>query len=155
MELEDDIALLMSVPSLAVLGEAALRTLAIGAESRSIDEGEVLFEAGERADCGYVVQDGALLLRPNDPANTKDIEVGPGTLLGEQALLTEVRRPATAFALAPATLIRIPRSLFRKVLDSYPDAAARLRDHLAVRAEETAREFSRVSAALGLPFKNP
>jgi CRP-like cAMP-binding protein len=148
MSLEDDIAFLQRVPTLGVLGEAALRILAIGSENRSLRQGELLFEGGEAADSGYVIQHGLLALRPLHPANAEDIEVGPGTLLGELALLTEVPRPASAVALSPALLIRIPRSLFRKILESYPEAALRLRDHFAARAEETAREFSRIGAAL-------
>jgi len=155
MSLEDDIRFLQRVPTLGILGEAALRILAIGAESLRIEPGEVLFRAGETADSGYVVHQGALALRPTEPANAPDVEVGPGALLGELALLTEMRRPATAFALGPAILIRIPRSLFRKILESYPDAAVRLRDHLAARAEETAREFGRIGAALDTAAKHP
>jgi CRP-like cAMP-binding protein len=148
MSLDDDIAFLQSVPTLGILGEAALRILAIGSESRRLDDGDVLFRAGETADSGYVIQQGLLALRPTEPGNAQDVEVGPRTLLGELALLTEVRRPATAFALEPTVLVRIPRTLFRKILESYPDAAVRLRDHLAARAEETAREFGRIGAAL-------
>ncbi len=155
MTLEEDIAFLQRVPTLGVLGEAALRILAIGSESRTIEEGEVLFHAGEPAQSGYVIQEGSLALRPPSPQSAEDVVVGPGSLVGELALLTETNRPATATALEYATLIRIPRSLFRKILESYPDAARRLRDHMANRAEETAREFSRVRAALDTTFGNP
>ena len=64
MSIEDDIALLHSVPTLALLGREPLRILAIGAENRSVPEGEVLFRAGEAADAGYVVQEGSFRLSP-------------------------------------------------------------------------------------------
>jgi CRP-like cAMP-binding protein len=62
MSIEDDIAFFERVPTLALLGRPALRILAIGAESRYVHGGEVLFKAGERADAGLVVQEGSFSL---------------------------------------------------------------------------------------------
>jgi hypothetical protein len=50
--IEDDIAFIERVPTLRMLGRTALRILAIGAESRYVHKGEVLFNAGETTDCG-------------------------------------------------------------------------------------------------------
>ena len=52
-----------------------------------------------------------------------EVIAGPGTLLGELALIAETKRPATATAHEPSTVIRISRSLFLKMLEGYPDAA--------------------------------
>ena len=96
MSIEDDIAFLERVPTLRLLGRTALRILAIGAESRYVHDGEALFHAGEAADSGYVVQEGSFELRPATPIVAAEVVAGPGTLLGELALLTETARPATA-----------------------------------------------------------
>jgi CRP-like cAMP-binding protein len=61
--------------------------------------------------------------------------------------MTETVRPATATALEPASVIRISRTLFLKMLDGYPDAARRLRDSLMARADETARDVQTARAA--------
>jgi len=147
--IEDDIAFLEQVPSFAMLGRDALRILAIGAESRYVHSGEILFQAGESADGGYIVQDGSFTLQPDtgDP-NPPELTVTRGALLGEFALLTETVRPVTAIANEPSSVMRIPRSLFLKMLEGYPDAAARLRDHLARRAEQTAKDIVAVRTAL-------
>ena len=116
MTLEDDIAFFEQVPSLAALGKQALRVLAIGAESRHLPSGAVLFYAGELADGGYIVQDGALVVEPATPAEGPEFTVGPGTLLGELSLLTDAVSPVTAIAREPTTVIRISRGLFRKML---------------------------------------
>ncbi|HEY7298396.1 MAG TPA: cyclic nucleotide-binding domain-containing protein [Xanthobacteraceae bacterium] len=144
MSIEDDIAFFERVPTLSLLGRGALRILAIGVESRYVHAGEVLFRAGEEADCGFVIQEGSLRLSTEASANGKSITLGPGTLLGELALLTGTRRPATATALEPSTVLRIPRPLFMKMLDGYPDAAQRLRDIMARRIEESARDIESV-----------
>lgn len=142
MTIEDDIAFLERVPIFAILGPDALRILAIGAESRYVHNGEVLFTAGEIADGGYVVQDGSFGLQLDDAeSDAERVTVERGTLLGEFALLTETVRPVTATALEPSTVMRIPRSLFLKMLEGFPDAARRLRDHMARRAEQTAKDI--------------
>src|SRR4051812_30386281 len=115
MAIEDDIAFLQRVPTLGILGEDALRILAIGAETRYLVEGQALFRAGEPAEAAYVVQEGTFRLRPPPSDEADDVVVGSGTLVGELALLSQTTRPATATALEAAVLMRIPRSLFRKM----------------------------------------
>jgi CRP-like cAMP-binding protein len=147
MTIEDDIAFLERVPILRRLGAGALRILAIGAESYTVVEGQVLFSVGDVADCAYVVQDGSFSLdsgRPNDP----EMIAGAATLLGEAALLTETIRPATAIAREPSLVLRISRAMFLKMLESFPDAAVRLRELIATRADQWAREMENVRAAL-------
>ena len=148
MALEDDIAFFEQVPTFAVLGKQALRILAIGAETRQLQSGAVLFYAGELADGGYVVQHGSLLLEPGTFSEGKEIVVGPGTLVGELALLTEMVCPATAIAKEPTVVIRISRSLFRKMLESYPAAAKSLRDIMAERLDAWTRELGSVKTAM-------
>jgi CRP-like cAMP-binding protein len=148
MSLEDDIALFEQVPTLALLGGPALRILAIGAEARQLQNGAVLFYAGELADGGYVVQEGSLLLEPGTLSEAKEIVAGPGALVGELALLTDMVRPATAIAQEPTVVVRISRSLFRKMLEGYPAAAERLRDVMAERVDGWTRELDSVRQKL-------
>ncbi len=146
MTIEDDIAFLERIPALAVLGRDALRILAIGTENRYVHEGVTLFGEGEQADGAYVVQEGSfdLVTRDNGTATV----VGPGTLIGEVALISETRRPVSAVAREPSSVVRIPRQLFLKMLESDPNAALRMRDALAARVNQTANEFARVRAGL-------
>jgi CRP-like cAMP-binding protein len=148
MSLEDDIAFFEQVPTFAVLGKQALRVLAIGAETRHLPSGTVLFYAGELADGGYVVQEGSLLLEPGTMSEVKELIAGPGTLVGELALLTEMVRPATAIAKEPTVVVRISRSLFKKMLEGYPAAAAKLRDIMAERLDGWTRELGTVRSAM-------
>lgn len=148
MTIEDDIAFFEAVPTLVVLGKQALRVLAIGAETRHLHGGAVLFYAGELADGGYIVVEGSLLVEPANPGEGTEYTVGPGTLLGELALLTETISPVTAIAKEPTVLIRISRNLFRKTLEGYPAAAKRLRDAMAERVAGWTHELTAVKNAL-------
>ena len=148
MTIEDDIAFLQRVPTLNLLSRPALRILAIGAQSRYVHGGEILFTAGDEAEGGYVVQEGSFNLMADTADEDKAVVVGPYTLLGEVALFTESQRMATATALEPSTVLLIPRPLFRKMLDSFPDSARNLRDALASRLNESTREICDLRAVL-------
>ena len=147
MSIEDDIAFIERVPTLRMLGRTALRILAIGAESRYVHEGEVLFNAGDASDCGYVIQEGSFRL-DSGSRSVGDVVAGPGTLLGELALIAETKRPATATAREPSTVIRISRSLFLKMLEGYPAAATKLRDAMAERMNSWTRELVAVKQTM-------
>jgi len=146
--IEDDIAFLARVPTFAKFGFTALQIMAIGSEARHLADGEILFYAGETTDAGYVVQAGLLQLTTNDPKSESTITFGPGTLIGELALLTETVCPATAVAAEPTTVIRISRNLFRKVLEGFPDAALLMRDRLLLRVNQSNAELVRLRAVL-------
>ena len=148
MSLEDDIAFFEQVPTFAALGKQALRILAIGAETKHLPNGAVLFYAGELADGGYVVQEGSLLLEPNSPLQGKQYVAGLGTLVSELALLTDTVCATTAIAKGPTVVIRISRSLFRKMLEGYPAAAQQLRDMVAERVDGWTRELDGVKTQL-------
>jgi len=145
VSIEDDIALFERVPALRLIGPEALRILAIGAESRRLQEGEVLFSAGEAAAAAYLVQEGSFSLKPAHNGVAEEV-AGPGTLLGELALIAETTWPATAVACTPTAVICIPRRLFVKILESYPQAARTLRDQLAARISRAMHELAGVRA---------
>jgi CRP-like cAMP-binding protein len=149
MTIEDDIAFFERVPTLGLLGRDALRILAIGAESRYVHGGEVLFQAGDEADAGFVIQEGSFSLATGRAEDGEPLVVGRGTLIGELALITETKRPATATALEPSTVLRIPRGLFLKMLDGYPSAAEKLRDILATRSNQSTADIYEVLGILG------
>ena len=138
MSIEDDVALLERVPTLRLLGRESLRMLAIGSEQRNIHSGEYLFRQGEEADAGFVVQRGAFHV--DDGAGAQTV-AGPAMLIGELALVVAMKRPSTARATENATVIRISRSLFQRVLESDPAAARRLRDEFAARTSQLASDI--------------
>jgi len=154
MSLEDDIAFLEAVPTLAVLGRPALRILAIGAETRNIPSGAVLYYAGDLADAGYLVQRGSFLLEPDRPGKGGEIIAEPGALLGELALVTDTVHTATATARQSSVVIRITRTLFLKMLEGYPEAARKLRDSMAQRLAEWGRDISAVKERLEVGLKD-
>ena len=145
MSVEDDIALLERVPTLGLLGAAALRMLAIGAEQRQVPRGERLFMVGDDGDSGFVVQRGAF--RVEDGAGG-EIIAGAGSLIGELALIIPIQRPSSALALENSSVMRIARILFQRVLESDAAAARRLRDDFAARTSQIASDILLTGAKL-------
>ena len=147
MSIEDDVALLERVPTLRLLGNTALRMLAIGSEQRDCARGDALFNVGDEADSGYIVQRGAFRIEDGGGA---ELVASPGALIGELALVVAMPRPATAIALEPSSVIRIARSLFQRVLESDPAAARRLRDEFANRTSQIASDILMAGAKLSI-----
>jgi CRP-like cAMP-binding protein len=148
MTIEDDVKFLERVPALRLIGRAGLRIVAIGAEQRYVHGGEVLFEKNTPADSGYVVQEGGFHVSNDLRVGAVGFNAGPGTLLAEMALMADTQYSMTATAITPSTVIRIPRSLFLRVLEGYPDAATRLRDYIAERGEQSEHDLSRIHALM-------
>ena len=145
MAIEDDIALFARVPTLNLLGPAALQVLAIGSEQRDYGFGEKLFQQGEPADAGFIVRRGAFRVASDDGSETV---AGPSALIGELALIVTMTRPSTATALEPSSVLRISRSLFQRVLESHPEAALRLRDEFAARSNAASTAMIRAAGTL-------
>src|SRR6202048_590655 len=147
MSIEDDVALLERVPTLRLLGATALRMLAIGSEQRDFARGDLLFNAGDEGDAGFIVQRGAFRIEDGGGA---EIIAGPGTRIGELALVVAMQRPSTAIALEHSSVIRVARSLFQRVLESDPAAARRLRDEFATRTSQIASDILMAGAKLSI-----
>ena len=152
MSIDDDIALLQKGPVLDLLGRDALRILAIGSESRTVQRGAILFSAGESADGAFVVEGGSFLL--HSPGGRESI-ARRGAVLGEFALLIEAPRPVTATAREFSSVMRIPRPLFLKMLDGFPDVAERLRQWLLSQSDQLAEEIEIVRSALDISEAAP
>ncbi|TSJ64189.1 cyclic nucleotide-binding domain-containing protein [Starkeya sp. 3C] len=152
MSIEDDIAFLERVPTLTLIGREALRVIAISLEHYSVARGQALFREGDPADCAYVVHRGSFAITRADPALARRpgqaVQVGPTALLGEMALLTDTKRPATATALEDAEVMRIPRMVFLRTLEGYPDAARRLTRELSAQLGTTLAELDKVRQRL-------
>ena len=122
--------------------------------SRYVHDGDVLFSEGDAADSAYVVQEGSFeIAGPRSRIPLEPVVVGPGALLGEIALLTDTIRSATATAMEPSAVLRIPRKLFLKMLEGYPDAARRLRDVMVSRANEAMHEIGDMRPSFEAPLK--
>lgn len=147
MSLQDDIALLAQVELFSALPSEQLRLLAFGCESLQMRAGRLLFREGQPADCGYVVGSGQIRLTRSVGGDDIEVKtVGVGGLLGELALITNTERAVTAEAIETASVLRINRSLFRRVLEEHPESAAQLHARLTERLNAFLKDIGALEA---------
>ncbi len=139
MALDDDIGNFRRIPLFEDFETEALRLLAFSAETKLLRAGDALFRRGEPSDGGFILTSGSIALEKRDDGRPADKIVRPFALLGETALITSTTRPATAIAREPATILKITRTLFHRILEEYPGTAARVRRRLATRLTEFAQ----------------
>jgi CRP-like cAMP-binding protein len=151
MGLNDDIAAMSRVPTLAILEPDALRLLAFAAETRILRAGDVLFRRGEESDAGFIVVSGAIALDARDDGSPASYIAGPGTLIGELALLVPVVRPATAIARESSSVMRMSRTLVHRVLAEFPRSALALRKAMTTRLTSFSQELAQLRDVIAAP----
>jgi CRP-like cAMP-binding protein len=132
MALEDDIQVLSGVRLFDSLTHEQLRLLAFGAENIRLTKGRDLFREDTAADCAYVVLRGKVAVYQTvDGQRVPHRIAEPGDALDEMALIVHIRRRSGAYAEEDCEVIRLNRSLFRRIMEEYPEIALALRDRLA------------------------
>src|SRR5690606_5794107 len=108
-----------------------LRLLAFGAETTSLAQGRKLYREDDEADSAYVVVAGDIGLYREAEGERVDIGVvGPGSMLGELALIADTRRLTSADAATDAEVLRLNRRMFRRILEEYPETAEALHQRI-------------------------
>lgn len=149
MRLAEDIGLLIRVPLFSDLSSDHLRLLAFSGQRMDLPTGRVLFRKSAEAASAYVVMGGEIAMTDTDRSEPRTLgRFGPGSLLGESALFVETRHPATAVATVESHVLEIDRLVMRRMLNEYPDVAARLHARLFDRLASTVTEISHVRPRL-------
>ncbi|NJL24821.1 MAG: cyclic nucleotide-binding domain-containing protein [Calothrix sp. SM1_5_4] len=78
-----------------------------------------MFRAGEIGDCLYMVHSGSVDILDSDEGHLAAL--GPGSVFGEIALISDTPRTATARSKSYSDLYALPKSDFLRIVDAYPD----------------------------------
>lgn len=149
MALDDDIRILSGVALFEGLSHDQLRLLAFGAERLQLAAGEALYGEGERADVGFVVVTGRIALYRDEDGTRRQLgTAGPGSLLGELALIAQSRRLTSAEARVESEVISLDRKPFRRILSEYPEVAAALRDRISAELQQMIARIEAVAPRL-------
>lgn len=143
MALEDDVQALARHPTLAALEPEALRLLASSAETWSLRQGEVLFRRNDASDGGYFILSGSIAIDAGGQGQAVRT-LHQGMLIGDMALIAKTRRPVTATASEPSSVLKITRVLFHRVLNQYPRSGQRLHKALSERLQTFTQDLDGV-----------
>lgn len=109
--------------SVSLFGDVPGHTLVAVArlfEEVAFDAGERILDRGAVEDWLFVVAEGLIRVHIGDRTL---VEVGPGGVVGEFAVLAPAPRSASATALEPSLLLRLRRGPFEELLDDRPEIA--------------------------------
>jgi CRP/FNR family transcriptional regulator, cyclic AMP receptor protein len=99
------------------LGQDDLAEILHISEAVRVDEGEYVFEEGERGDHFYVIVHGRIELRKATGSGFRRLAVlRAGQAFGEMALLNQTPRSASAIAREDAYLLSVSRAAFSRML---------------------------------------
>jgi CRP-like cAMP-binding protein len=125
----------------ARLDAATVAQIAPHVTAQPVRAGAVVMRQGEHGDTCYLVQTGQVEVLVEEEGEVRRIAVlGPGTILGEAALLTDTPRNATVRALEDCTLLRLRRSDLFDALKANPRTIADLQGIVHRRARPSRRE---------------
>jgi CRP-like cAMP-binding protein len=114
-------AALAAIPIFRELAPPLRERVARLATLADLDKGAVLWNAGDPADALTVVVSGRIKIVRHAEAGDVILEIfGPGEAVGAVAVYNQIPYPATAIALEPATLLRLPRRDWFDLLERDP-----------------------------------
>ncbi len=150
MALDDDVRILSGVGLFDGFTQEQLRLLAFGAENMRIPAGRILYREGDQADSAFVVVDGRVeLCREIEGERVSIGSAGPDTILGELALIADSNRLTDAVIAEDAELLRLSRSLFRRILEEFPEVAVALHDRIAEELQRLISEIESMAPKFG------
>jgi CRP-like cAMP-binding protein len=146
MALDDDIRILGKVGLFETFNGEQLRLLAFGAERLVLRAGRELFHEGQAADCAYIVVSGQLVLFHRLKHERIPIRsVHDGSIVGEMALIAETDRLTSALAEEETEVIRLSRTVFRRILEEYPELAANLHQRISADLNKMVAEIEKLA----------
>ena len=130
------VGLLSGVPGSKLVAVARLL------EEVRVAPGDVIIERGAVEDWLFMVADGKIRVHVDDRTL---VESGPGSVVGELAVLAPGPRSASVTALEPSLLLRLRRAPFEELLDDRPEIARAVISALAQQLQVVADERAGVA----------
>lgn len=128
------------------IGDAALDRLASGATRRDLVAGETLFEEGDDGRYLFLVERGRLEVRKR-AASGRDVAVRQmvaGEVGGVTTAVSEKRRSATLVAVAPCSVVMIPKHVVTDALQHHPDLMRAVITFLAAKVRRKTSRLARL-----------
>lgn len=145
MGLDQDILMLSRVPLFQGFPEEQLRLIAFSSKRIFKLQNEIVFRENEISKGGYIIADGQLDLVVTK--GTLEVPVGSflkNAIVSEMSLISANRCVTTAIARTKTELIFVPRELFQRMLEEYPELAALLHSRISKSVQELVAQMENV-----------
>jgi len=132
--------LIKGVPLFEQCSKKDLQRIAQIADELDLRAGKVLIQEGERGREFFVIVSGEVEVRRK---GRKLATLGPGSFVGEMALLSKIPRTATVTAVTPLDVLVITDRAFLDLLDKVPELWPKVAQALAERVGANEKDDSR------------
>lgn len=148
MTISEESLFLSRLPLFQDLEPSRLKLLAFTSEIINFQNGEILFKAGERGDCAYVIMEGEvdILSKADDQAVVEVLEVNQ--IFGEIALLNNEPRSATLRARGDLKVMKISESLFIELINENPGLALKVLQQLSQKLADSHEQVEQLREQL-------
>jgi CRP-like cAMP-binding protein len=148
MHLELFFAPLLQAPLFAGLGPQQLKTLALGCERCTFDPGDVVIMQDRPGDAAYLIVEGAVARIDHPLGAVGREEFGPGTLVGEMAMLIETEHTSTMVAQGPVTALRLSRAVIGQMCETDAELANYFAGRMQERVDDMITGLNQIAALL-------
>jgi type IV pilus assembly protein PilB len=142
-ETDELLHFLKNVKLFAELSPESLTKVGSWFKTSKFSTGETIMREGTAGVTMYIVKTGLVEVRKKDATTGIDFfvtQLGPGSAVGEMAMLTGKPRTATVTAVEPTVTLTLTRGDFRALLTEHAEIALSLARILAERLEEANRQ---------------
>ena len=137
-------AFLENAEPFAGLYDEQLNAIASSARVVWFDSGQPIIQAEETGDSAFLVLSGTVTVADGGAPEGYQKPLGPGTLIGEMAMLTEVAYAATVVAAEHSRALAISRDALYQVMESDPEIAEHFSAKLLGRLSSIAEDLREV-----------
>jgi len=123
---------LQQVDILSPLTPHAREDIAAAARMHSYSKGETMIRRGAEGDSMFIVHDGSVAIRVDDHEVAR---LGPGSVVGEMALLTGETRTADVVAVTDVVAAEINKDALWPILHEHPELADAISAKVAMRRD--------------------
>lgn len=149
MDLAQETDLLRKIPMFAKLDVSKLKLLAFTSETLTFEDGDIVFNAGDTADCAFVIMEGAVdVLSDTESGPIVALTLQQNQLFGELALLNNAPRNATLRAKGQIRVMRITTDMFLKLLSENSDMALDVMRQLSYKLAKSHEHVESLQQAL-------
>lgn len=122
-------------------------------QKRTVKSGDIIMRQGERGQCAYIIEKGQVEIQMEraDGAIHKVGSRGPGTIIGEMAIVDDAPRTATVKALEECQLLEITKDDFLRRLKSSDPVLQIVTQVILTRYRDTLTRAEILGEAQGFP----
>lgn len=149
MVLLRDSKILEKTSLFAQLSNEQIKLVAFGAKRRKLVKGETVYTKGEPSQGAHVLIKGVLKSDFGDDNKIESAIIdAPFTLFGELSLIMEREHSSTLSALEPSQILFVPRPIFLKLIEEYPEVAYKMRSRIERDLHSHVRDLMRVKSKI-------